>query len=368
MRLQMEKVKSTFAGGQPCYERWPSHPGQLFQVGAGALPPAGPPQMQDAKPQMQDTGPQMQNAGPQMQIETGRFTTPPSMSLPNLPPSIDQTIPPFRVRRPEPAIPFIPVPFGVTAPVPGSVKAPVLGGVKAPVKAYMSSSTPTTFSVLPHSVTPASAASAPCSAFQPKIAPIKWSCSQPEPKVRAQNEPVGVTPVSVTYNPFVPYQPYNQHPYASIMQNALTTPHGLPLCAPPNGWTAQARASMNSTAPTDNALGTWARKTNQQTNQRLTRHQPNRTHKTIDLDQLFHSKKKRYKGIRRTSSNKWVARIEHNGQQKHLGTYSTAAEAAMVYDRALYQVLSLTHPEKIVLKRFNFPERIAESSRHGYFR
>lgn len=80
----------------------------------------------------------------------------------------------------------------------------------------------------------------------------------------------------------------------------------------------------------------------------------------IDLDQLFasSSKKKRYKGIRRTSSNKWVARIEHNGQQKHLGTYRTAAEAAMVYDRALYQVLSLTNPEKITLKRFNFPDRI----------
>lgn len=363
MRLQMEKVKSTFAGGQPCFERWPSHPGQLFQVGDGALPPAGPPRMRDAGPQMQDAEPQ---------IETGRFTTPPSMSLPSLPPSIGPNLPPFRVRRPEPAIPFqIPVPFsvkapvpgGVKAPVPGGVKAPVPGGVKAPVKAYMSSSTPTTFSVLPYSVTPSSAASAPCSAFQPKIAPIKWSRSQPDPKVRAQSDP------------FVPYEPNNQHPYASTMQNALTTPHGLPLCAPPNGWTARARAatlaSMNGSRDPrqwklHGALSTVEQIAPNRANVMETL---NRTNKTIDLDQLFQSKKT-LKGIRRTSSNKWVARIEHNGQQKHLGTYSTAAEAAMVYDRALYQVLSLTHPEKIVLKRFNFPERIAEStgSRHGYFR
>lgn len=69
-------------------------------------------------------------------------------------------------------------------------------------------------------------------------------------------------------------------------------------------------------------------------------------------------RKKRFKGIRKTASGKWVSRIEHNGKQKHLGTFATLEEAATTYDEALYQILSRIRTKKINLKRFNFPDKI----------
>lgn len=72
-------------------------------------------------------------------------------------------------------------------------------------------------------------------------------------------------------------------------------------------------------------------------------------------------RKKKFKGIRKTASGKWVARIEHNGKQKHLGTFPTLEEAATTYDQALYQILSITRPKKINLKRFNFPDNICST-------
>lgn len=69
-------------------------------------------------------------------------------------------------------------------------------------------------------------------------------------------------------------------------------------------------------------------------------------------------RRKRFKGIRKTASGKWVARIEHNGKQKHLGTFPTLEDAATTYDNALYKILSASRPKKINLRRFNFPDRI----------
>lgn len=91
---------------------------------------------------------------------------------------------------------------------------------------------------------------------------------------------------------------------------------------------------------------------------------PPSTQHGADLDEWFQTRRKRYKGIRRSRAGKWVARIERNNRQKHLGTFTTPAEAAIAYDKALYQILAMTQPGHITpvqLKRFNFPDRI-----HGY--
>ena len=41
-----------------------------------------------------------------------------------------------------------------------------------------------------------------------------------------------------------------------------------------------------------------------------------------------------YKGVSfNKASNKWYARIQHNGQSIHLGYYTNESEAAHAYDR-----------------------------------
>ena len=49
-------------------------------------------------------------------------------------------------------------------------------------------------------------------------------------------------------------------------------------------------------------------------------------------------------------SNKWLAYVKVNGKQKHLGSYSSEADAALAYDEAAKEAFG-------DLAQLNFPEQ-----------
>ena len=82
-----------------------------------------------------------------------------------------------------------------------------------------------------------------------------------------------------------------------------------------------------------------------------------------DYDELMNPKKTRrrssnnttgYTGVVRTVSKRFVAQIRIKGKKQGLGTYGTAKEAALAFDRAVVQY-------KLSSSRLNFPNDVAFS-------
>jgi len=82
-----------------------------------------------------------------------------------------------------------------------------------------------------------------------------------------------------------------------------------------------------------------------------------------DYDELMNPKKTRrrssnnttgYTGVVRTVSKRFVAQIRIKGKKQGLGTYGTAKEAALAFDRAVVQY-------KLSSSRLNFPNDVASS-------
>ena len=86
-----------------------------------------------------------------------------------------------------------------------------------------------------------------------------------------------------------------------------------------------------------------------------------------DYDELMNPKKTRrrssnnttgYTGVVRTVSKRFVAQIRIKGKKQGLGTYGTAKEAALAFDRAVVQY-------KLSSSRLNFPNDVAFSGGDG---